>query len=102
FRDGLADRAYMERVADDPAGLELHLRRRTPEWASAITGLSVEEIECFAQLIGRTKRTFFRLGYGFTRQRNGAVAMHAALCLSVVAGHWQYEGGGAFHSNSGI
>src|SRR5690606_22305988 len=33
---------------------------------------------------------------------NGAVAMHAALCLSVVAGHWQYEGGGAFHSNSGI
>ena len=26
-----------------------------------------------------TKRTYFRLGYGFTRSRNGAVNMHAAL-----------------------
>src|SRR3712207_5044641 len=48
------------------------------------------------------KRSFFRLGYGFARQRNGAVAMHAALCIPAVTGAWQYEGGGAFHSNSGI
>src|SRR5919107_6019480 len=47
-------------------------------------------------------RSFFRLGYGFARQRNGAAAMHAALCIPAVTGAWQYEGGGAFHSNSGI
>src|SRR5690606_14996670 len=45
FRDGYADRAYMERFADDPAGLEAHLASRDPVWAAAITGLSVEEIE---------------------------------------------------------
>ncbi len=33
FRDGFADRAYLDRYADDPAGLEAHLATRTPEWA---------------------------------------------------------------------
>ncbi len=102
FRDNLADRAYLEKYTDDPKGLEAHLAERTPQWAAAITGLSVEEIEAFARLIGTTKRTFFRLGYGFARQRNGSVNMHAALSIAAVTGCWQYEGGGAFHSNSGI
>ncbi|MBA4786357.1 MAG: molybdopterin oxidoreductase family protein [Rhizobiales bacterium] len=102
FRDGYADRDYMERFADDPAGLEAHLRAKTPEWASAITGLSVEEIEAFARLVGTTPKTFFRLGYGFARQRNGTVSMHAALSISTVLGSWQHEGGGAFHNNGDI
>ncbi|WP_154719994.1 molybdopterin-containing oxidoreductase family protein [Ciceribacter sp. T2.26MG-112.2] len=102
FRDGYADRDYMARYADDPAGLEVHLKTRTPEWAAAITGLPVEEIEAFARLVGTTKKTFFRLGYGFARQRNGAVGMHAALSVATVLGSWQYEGGGAFHNNGDI
>lgn len=102
FRDGHADRDYMARYADDPAGLEAHLKTRTPEWAAAITGLSVEEIEAFALLVGTTKKTFFRLGYGFARQRNGAVGMHAALSVATVLGSWQHEGGGAFHNNGDI
>ncbi|WP_378943395.1 molybdopterin-dependent oxidoreductase [Mesorhizobium sp. ANAO-SY3R2] len=102
FREGLADRAYLEQYTDDPKGLEEHLREKTPEWAAAITGLSAEEIEAFARLVGTTRKTFFRLGYGFSRQRNGSVNMHAALSIPAVTGAWQYEGGGAFHSNSGI
>jgi anaerobic selenocysteine-containing dehydrogenase len=102
FRDNYADRDYMAKFADDPAGLEAHLKSKTPEWASDITGLPVEEIEAFARLVGTTKKTFFRLGYGFARQRNGAVAMHAALSISTVLGSWQYEGGGAFHNNGEI
>lgn len=102
FRENLADRAYLQKYTDDPVGLEAHLATRTPEWASAITGLSVAEIEAFARLVGTTKRTFFRLGYGFSRQRNGSVNMHAALSVAAVTGCWQYEGGGAFHSNSGV
>ncbi len=102
FRDGLADWDYLERYTDDPKGLEKHLQTRTPEWAAAITGLSVEEIEAFAHLVGKTRRTYFRLGYGFTRQRNGAVNMHAAASIACVTGAFLHEGGGAFHSNSGI
>ncbi|MBU4530079.1 MAG: molybdopterin oxidoreductase family protein [Hoeflea sp.] len=102
FREGLADRDYLDKYSDDPAGLEKHLRDRTPTWAEAISGVPAAEIEAFARLVGATKRTFFRLGYGFTRQRNGAANMHAALSLAVVTGCYQYEGGGAFHSNSDI
>ncbi len=102
FRDGHADRAYLARYTDAAAELEAHLSTRTPVWAAAITGLTVAEIEGFATLVGTTKRSFFRLGYGFSRQRNGAVAMHAALSIPAVTGAWQVEGGGAFHSNSGI
>ena len=102
FREGLADRDYLEKYTDDPKGLEAHLATRTPQWAAAITGLSVEEIETFARLVSTTKKTFFRLGYGFARQRNGSVNMHAVLSIPAVTGAWQYEGGGAFHSNSGI
>ncbi|MEM8664854.1 MAG: molybdopterin-dependent oxidoreductase, partial [Pseudomonadota bacterium] len=102
FRDGYADRAYMARFADVPDELEAHLASRTPEWAAAITGLSVAEIEAFAKLVGTTQRTYLRLGYGFTRQRNGAVAMHAAASIATVLGSWQHEGGGAFHNNGAI
>ncbi len=102
FREGFADRAYMARYADDPAGLEEHLSTRTPEWASAICGVPVGEIEAFARLLGQNSKSFFRLGYGFARSRNGAAAMHAVSCLPVVLGAWQHEGGGALHSNSGM
>lgn len=102
FRDGHVDRDYLARFADAPDELEAHLATRTPEWAAAITGLSVGEIEEFATLVGTRKKSFFRLGYGFARQRNGAVNIHAASCIPTVTGAWQHEGGGAFHSNSGI
>ena len=99
FREGFADRDYMERYTDCPGELEAHLATRTPEWAASICGVPVEEIEAFARLVGETKRSFFRLGYGFTRSRNGAAQMHAALCIPAVTGAWQYEGGGAFFNN---
>ncbi len=102
FRDGLADWEYLDKYTDCPRELEAHLESRGPEWASRITGLAVEEIEAFAKLVGTTKRTFFRLGYGFARQRNGVVNMHAASCIAAVTGAWQHEGGGAFHNNGAI
>ena len=99
FRDGFADRAYLEKYTDCPRELEAHLKDKTLEWAAAITGLEAGQIEEVARLIGEVKKTFFRLGYGFTRSRNGAVGMHAAASIAAVTGCWQYEGGGAFHNN---
>jgi anaerobic selenocysteine-containing dehydrogenase len=99
FRDGHADREYLERYTDFPADLEAHLTARGPAWAAAITGLSVEAIEAFARLYNTTKRAYIRAGYGFTRSRNGSAAMHAVTCLPTVTGAWQYEGGGALWSN---
>ena len=102
FKEGYADRAYLAKYTDVPDELEQHLQSRTPEWAAAITGLRVEEITDFARLYGATKRSFLRLGYGFSRSRNGSANMHAASCLAAVTGSWQYKGGGAFYNNGGI
>src|SRR5215470_10338106 len=102
FRDGRADRDYLERYTDAPAELEAHVRERSPQWAARITGCDPETIEAFARLVGERKRAYFRLGYGFSRSRNGAVNMHAASCIPAVTGAWRHEGGGAFHNNSAI
>jgi anaerobic selenocysteine-containing dehydrogenase len=102
FRDQTADWDYLDRYTDAPHELAEHLRTRDPVWASRITGCPVETIEAFARLVGERKRAYFRLGYGFSRSRNGAVNMHAASCIAAVAGAWRHEGGGAFHNNGGI
>jgi anaerobic selenocysteine-containing dehydrogenase len=102
FRDGKADRAFLQEFTDAPDELEAHLKTRGPEWASRITGCDVATIEEFAKLIGDNPRTYLRLGYGFSRSRNGAANMHAASCIAAVRGSWRYEGGGAFHNNGAI
>jgi anaerobic selenocysteine-containing dehydrogenase len=102
FRDGLADWPFLEKFSDCPHAFEAHLMTKTPEWAAAITGLAADRIEAFARLIGETPRTYIRLGYGFTRSRNGAVNMHAATSIATVTGAWAHEGGGAFHNNGAI
>jgi anaerobic selenocysteine-containing dehydrogenase len=102
FRDGKADWDYLDKYTDAPRELQAHLRTRDPAWASAITGAPVETIEAFARLVGERKRAYFRLGYGFSRSRNGPVNMHAATCIAAVTGAWALEGGGAFQANADI
>ena len=102
FRDGHADWDFLNTYTDRPRELQAHVATRDPAWAAAITGCPADTIEAFARLIGERKRAYFRLGYGFTRSRNGAVNMHAASCIPAVTGAWQYEGGGAFHNNGAI
>ena len=102
FRDGLANWEYLNQYTDYPREFFEHLKDKTPAWASGICGAPVSEIEAFAKLIGETPKTFFRIGYGFARSRNGAANMHAVTSIAAVTGAWLHEGGGALHSNSGI
>jgi anaerobic selenocysteine-containing dehydrogenase len=101
FKEGFADRAYMAKYTDGADALEAHVAARDPAWAARITGLAEREIIDFARLYGRTKRSYLRLGYGFSRSRNGAAQLFAASCLPAVTGAWQYEGGGALYANGG-
>ena len=102
FTEDFADHDYMQKYTDVPEHLQQHLTTRTPSWAAEITGLSVDEITEFACLYGRTKRSYIRVGYGFSRSRNGAVNMHAVSCLPAVTGAWKHRGGGAMHSNADL
>ena len=102
FRDGHADRAYMAEYADGADALEDHLASRTPEWAAAITGLDAAEIEAFAAEYGAAARSMIRIGYGFSRSRNGAANVHAVTCLPTVTGAWRHRGGGAVYSSQAV
>ncbi len=102
FEDGLVDREYLAQYCDAPTELERHLQSRNPAWAAEITGLQAREIVEFARLYGNTPNSFLRLGYGFTRSRNGAANMHAVSCLPALTGAWRHPGGGALYSNAGL
>ncbi len=100
--EGFADRDYMARYTDDPDRLEQHLKGRIPAWAAEITGLAEAEIVSFARLYGETKRSYIRVGYGFSRSRNGATNVHAVSCLPAVTGAWQHPGGGALYVHADL
>jgi len=102
LEENLADRDYLNKHTDFNASTEQHFSSRTPAWAASITGLSEQEIINFARLYGSTKRSFLRLGYGFSRSRNGAANMHAVSCLPAITGAWLEEGGGALYTQSGL
>jgi anaerobic selenocysteine-containing dehydrogenase len=99
FAEGMADWDYLRRHTDAPEALAEHVKSRSPEWASAITGLPAQAITAFARLFGATRRSFIRAHHGFSRSRNGAVNMHAVTSLVAVTGAWQYRGGGALYGN---
>jgi len=102
LKEGYADREYLARYTDFSPEVEAHYASRTPEWAEAICGVPAQEIVDFARLYGRSERAFMRVGYGFSRSRNGAAQLHAATCLPALAGKWKRKGGGALYSNSAI
>ena len=102
FAEERVDRDYIAQYTADADRLEQHVASRDPAWAAEITGLSVEDILQFARWYGSTRKSFLRLGYGFSRSRNGAVNMHAASCLPALTGAWRERGGGALYGNSDI
>jgi anaerobic selenocysteine-containing dehydrogenase len=102
FAEGFCDRAYMAKYTAGAPALEAHVATRDPAWAEAITGIPAAQIVAFARLYGRTRRSFIRIGYGFSRSRNGATQLFAASCLPAVTGAWQYEGGGALYAQTGL
>ncbi|MDV7338557.1 molybdopterin-dependent oxidoreductase [Terasakiella sp. A23] len=102
FKEGYADRDYLEKYTDVPGEFEEHLKDKTPEWAAEITGVPAHSIESFARLYGSTKKSFIRVGHGMTRSRNGAHNMHAVSCLPAVTGAWMVEGGGALYGQGDL
>ena len=56
-------------------------RARSPGWQSPRSRLS-------RRCRSDASAPIFRLGYGFSRQRNGAANMHAAACIAAVTGAW--------------
>jgi anaerobic selenocysteine-containing dehydrogenase len=102
LKDGLEDRDYLSRFTDWDDELEAHFAGCSPAWAAAITGLEEASIVDFARLYASTKRSYIRVGYGFSRSRNGAANVHAVTCLPSLTGAWRHRGGGALYGQTEI
>lgn len=59
---------------------------KTPEWASAITGIPVDRIRSLAQELGTTKPVFIAQGWGIQRRSNGEHAAWAIMTLPCLIG----------------
>ena len=106
FREGWVDQDYLDRYTLGADSLRQRaLTEYPPERVSAITGLSVEDIERFAREYGRSRELFggpalIRLNYGMQRHGGGGMAVRTVVCLPAITGDWRYSGGGALLSTS--
>jgi anaerobic selenocysteine-containing dehydrogenase len=95
-RDGLVDRAYVARATLGFDRLEREvLPRFAPDRVAAITGIAAADVERLAQLYGRARAPFIRLGEGMSRTTQGGQAIRAVSLLPGVVGAYAKRGGGA-------
>ncbi len=95
-RDGRCDRDYLAANTLGFAQLEKEvLPRFAPQAVAGITGVPVADIERFADLYGRAKKSFIRMGEGMTRCAQGGQALRAVAVLPALTGAYGRYGGGA-------
>jgi anaerobic selenocysteine-containing dehydrogenase len=102
----LHDAAYIEQHTEGFDELRDRVQSWTPQRASELTGLAVEEIVGLAREYATTKPAAIRLNYGVQRSERGAMAVRTIALLPALVGSWGEVGGGlqlstsqAFHVN---
>ncbi len=100
-RDGLADRAYLERATLGFDALEREvLPRFPPDVAAGITGVDAADIERLAHLYAAASKPFLRIGLGMSRNQHGADAVRAVAIMPAMVGAYGKEGAGILNSCS--
>src|ERR1051326_7228469 len=104
--EGLHDADYVERYTAGFDELRERVQAWTPQRASELTGLTVEEIVGLAREYATTRPAAIRLNYGVQRSERGAMAVRTIALLPALVGSWREVGGGlqlstsqAFHVN---
>jgi anaerobic selenocysteine-containing dehydrogenase len=98
--EDLYDAGYIASYTDGFHGLRERVRPWTPQRASELTGLSVEEIAGLAREYATTRPAAIRLNYGVQRSERGAMAVRTIALLPALVGSWKEVGGGLQLSTS--
>ena len=107
IRDNLIDQTYIQAYTHGFAALAERAQAYPPTKAADICGITLEEIENLAQLLGKTamqdqQPVLMKLGYGMQRVRGGGNAVRAAIAIPTVLGAWRHKAGGLIMSTSGF
>ena len=98
IRDDLIDDEWVSEHTLGFDELSTHVATRTPEWAAAITGLSVADIERFAHDYATIGPAVIRTLVGAEHHENGGMFFRTIACLPALIGAWKHRGGGIARS----
>lgn len=98
IRDDLVDDEWVSEHTLGFDELSTHVATRTPEWAAAITGLSVADIERFAHDYATIGPAVIRTLVGAEHHENGGMFFRTIACLPALIGAWKHRGGGIARS----
>ncbi|MED6336386.1 MAG: molybdopterin-dependent oxidoreductase, partial [Actinomycetota bacterium] len=98
IRDDLVDDEWVSKHTLGFNELSTHVATRTPEWAAAITGLSVADIERFAHDYATIGPAVIRTLVGAEHHENGGMFFRTVACLPALIGAWKHRGGGIARS----
>nr|WP_261664679.1 molybdopterin oxidoreductase family protein [Deinococcus sp. Marseille-Q6407] len=101
FAHGWTDEAFIAGMTEGADELRAEASGWDPARTAAVTGLSETEVLELTRLIGMTRPTYIRLGYGMTRHEFGGAGLRAVSLLPALTGDWRHAGGGAALSTSG-
>ncbi|MGG1575627.1 molybdopterin oxidoreductase family protein [Fictibacillus sp. NRS-1165] len=101
FEKRFADLEFLRKYTVGYEELQEHVKQYDPHTVSAITGVSVEELQELAALYGGISPSFIRIGNGLQHHDNGGMAVRTIACLPAITGQWLKKGGGAIKGNSG-
>ncbi len=94
--NGLHDEAFLR---EQTLGWEQFINEKLPEYpvdkVSEITGVSEADIEKFALMYGKAKKSYIRANYGLNRHQNSGQTCRAILVMPCITGAWRAPNGGA-------
>ncbi|MBA2940457.1 molybdopterin oxidoreductase family protein [Paenibacillus sp. CGMCC 1.16610] len=99
FAEDSVDEAFLRQYTVGHEELREHVRQYEPSVVSAITGVSVEDLNRLARLYGQTSPSFIRIGNGIQHHDNGGMCVRTIACLPALTGQWLQHGGGAIKGN---
>lgn len=94
IKEGLTDRDYIDKHTIGFDELAERCEAYTPEFASAETGIPVEDILTLTREYARTPPAVVRIGVAVERHAGGGQTVRAIACLPALIGAWKHVGGG--------
>ncbi len=101
IREGLVDRAYVERMSVGYDALRREADAYPPERVADICDIPAARIEALALEYGRARAPYIRTGWGPARQLAGGMAMRTIALLPVLVNAFARPGGGITRSLGG-
>ncbi|MFD6320816.1 molybdopterin-containing oxidoreductase family protein [Methylorubrum thiocyanatum] len=94
IKEGLTDRDYIDKHTIGFDELAERCEAYTPEFASAETGIPVEDILKLTREYAKTPPAVVRIGVAVERHAGGGQTVRAIACLPALTGAWRHVGGG--------